>query len=377
MIQSSTPRQSGVFGDFVAAHAHRFADLLGAVIGMNPGRKDDPARSRQFINAVLIALNADDLSPLKGFFDLHLPMDEGDARIDLLFAYLEGFTSVSLEVIAQERSDAKSQLALQTAMLEELSSVERRLLKPFIGETLGRIGKMQNAAKASGSSLSITLHELRRPLTILSSYSQLLSSGMLGDLPEPIMAAIEGITSSTEMMVQLVNTLAEISRLEDPDDELVLEAAPLDEVVQLAVENIAVEAKMRDTEIVVDYHDPAEVIDIDRRRFILALTNILSNALKHTPPNTSINVTTSKDRGSVHIMVLDHGEGFPPEDADHLFEKYFRSTHEHKRKVPGTGLGLFIVKTVVERHNGRVVARSRPGDGAEFEIIMPEHKGGK
>ena len=79
------------------------------------------------------------------------------------------------------------------------------------------------------------------------------------------------------------------------------------------------------------------------------------------------------DKGA-HFAVRDQGQGFPNEDATHLFDKYFRSVAERQRKVPGSGLGLFIVKTVAERHNGEVFARSAPGEGAEFEMIIPIHQ---
>ena len=73
-------------------------------------------------------------------------------------------------------------------------------------------------------------------------------------------------------------------------------------------------------------------------------------------------------------MVRDHGSGFPPEDGPHLFDKYFRSVAERQRKVPGSGLGLYIVRTVAERHGGTVAARTVPGNGAEFEMIIPVHE---
>jgi signal transduction histidine kinase len=78
--------------------------------------------------------------------------------------------------------------------------------------------------------------------------------------------------------------------------------------------------------------------------------------------------------GVVHFVVRDHGDGFPPEDAERLFEKYYRSVAERHRKVPGSGLGLYIVRTVAERHGGRVMARCVAGNGAEFEMILPMHR---
>jgi len=238
-----------------------------------------------------------------------------------------------------------------------------------------RLTSATSESSARGTSLSITMHELRRPLTILNSYSQLLSAGMLGDLPESASVALEGITASTQMMVRMVNALAELARLEDPDDRLAFEELTAQEIIDGAVETVGMEAKLRGDEIDTEA-DPQLRVQGDRRRLVLALTNLIGNAVKHGPQGSSIEVKAFDAPDGAHFLVRDHGPGFPPEDAAHLFDKYFRSVEERHRKVPGSGLGLYIVKTVVERHNGSVGARSKPGHGAEFEMIIPVHGSG-
>ena len=197
-------------------------------------------------------------------------------------------------------------------------------------------------------------------MTILNSYGQLLSAGMLGALPETAMVAIEGITASTEMMVRMVNALAELARLEDPDDHLALEVMDAEDVVAEAIEHVAMEAKLRESTITSEC-EHGLAIKGDRRRLILALTNLLGNAVKHGPTGSPIEVIAAREGGSVRFTVRDHGAGFPVADTGHLFDKYFRSVAERQRKVPGSGLGLYIVRTVAERHGGTVAARSVPG----------------
>jgi len=96
------------------------------------------------------------------------------------------------------------------------------------------------------------MHELRRPLTILNSYGQLLATGMLGQMPDTATVAIDGITASTEMMVRMVNALAELSRLEDPEDKLTMEPIGLTDLVAGAVETVMMEAKLRDCTVTQD-----------------------------------------------------------------------------------------------------------------------------
>ena len=199
------------------------------------------------------------------------------------------------------------------------------------------------------------MHELRRPLTILNSYGQLLSAGMLGALPETAIVAIEGITASTEMMVRMVNALAELARLEDPDDHLALEVMDAEDVVAEAIEHVAMEARLREAAITSEC-EAGMTIKGDRRRIILALTNLLGNAVKHGPTGSPIEVLAAREGAQVRFTVRDHGSGFPVADTGHLFDKYFRSVAERQRKVSGKR-----ARPVHRAHRRRAARRNRGG----------------
>jgi len=365
---------TGQLSDFLAAHAERVADVMrrtGAEMESR-GNKGDHG-PRQFINAVLVALTADDLRPLTTYFDLSGEKPSGiDQRLETAMSRLAALRRAAVAV-AEEEMDGQDRLSLWESAADEMALIGRRLASSVTATLASRLSTMTTSSSARGTSMSITMHELRRPLTILNSYGQLLSTGMLGQLPETAMVAIEGITASTEMMVRMVNAIAEVSRLEDPDDQLNFELISIDEIVTGAVDHVSMEAKLRDTVLETNVAD-AVTIRGDRRRLILALTNMVGNAVKHGPPGSTIAVRAFGDEDGAHFLVRDQGQGFPSEDAAHLFDKYFRSVTERQRKVPGSGLGLFIVKTVAERHSGHVLARSAPGEGAEFEMIIPIHQ---
>jgi two-component system sensor histidine kinase BaeS len=321
------------------------------------------------VSAVLVALTAEDLSPLVALYQLEtLPGLED--RLDAALAELQALARASDTVAREQQLDAEAAHSLALAAGEELGGLVRQLTGGAMALMRNRLNAAISASSARGSSLNITMHELRRPLTILSSYAQLLSSGMLGVLPESASVAIEGVGASTEMMVRMVNALAELARLEDPDDELTLEELDAGSVVTAAAEQLATEAELRNIAVKVAAA-PGIRIRGERRRLVLALVNLLSNAIKHSSEGGTVEVSAYADDGSAHLLVRDHGPGFPPEDAPHLFEKYFRSVSERQRKVPGSGLGLYIVRTVAERHGGGVAARTVPGNGAEFEMIVP------
>ncbi len=293
-----------------------------------------------------------------------------ERRLDVALQNLAALRQATAEAAREERLDAETAMSLAADAADDIDAVAHRLATTCVGSLEQRLASATSKSSARGTSLSITMHELRRPLTILNSYGQLLSAGMLGSLPETATVAIEGITASTEMMVRMVNALAELARLEDPDDQLALEVLDAEEVVGEAIEHVAMEAKLRESTITSE-SEHGLMLRGDRRRLILALTNLLGNAVKHGPPGSPIEVLAVRDGNSVRFTVRDHGDGFPVADTAHLFDKYFRSVAERQRKVPGSGLGLYIVRTVAERHGGSVAARSAPGSGAEFDMTIP------
>ena len=362
------------FSDFLAAHAARIADLWARQISpAEAGEPLDRARGpRQFVNAVLVALTADDFRPLIAYH--HLDSETGiERRLGKALANLTALRRVTAEAVREERLDAEETLSLATMTADDIEAVGQHLAASSVATLEHRLTSATSESSARGTSLSITMHELRRPLTILNSYGQLLSAGMLGALPETAIVAIEGITASTEMMVRMVNALAELARLEDPDDHLALEVMDAEDVVAEAIEHVAMEAKLRESPISSECAH-GMTIKGDRRRLILALTNLLGNAVKHGPTGSPIEVIAAREGDSVRFTVRDHGTGFPVADTGHLFDKYFRSVAERQRKVPGSGLGLYIVRTVAERHGGTVAARSVPGSGAEFDMTIPLHR---
>ncbi len=364
---------TGQLSDFLAAHAERLRDVMRRP-GVEQNGSSAPAQQGpgELVDAVQAALDDADLRPLTALFRLGDERPAGiDQRLEAALVRLAALRRACVEVAAELPTEERA--SLQEAAADGLSMVGHRLAGVVTRALEARLGAMATTSSARGTSMSITIHELRRPLTILNSYGQLLSTGMLGELPATAMVAMEGITASTEMMVRMVNAIAEVSRLEDPDDQLNFEVLSVDEIVSGAVDHVSMEARLRDTVIESDV-DCEVTILADRRRLTLALTNMLGNAVKHGPPGSTIRVHAFGDAEGAHFVVHDQGDGFPSEDAGHLFDKYFRSVAERQRKVPGSGLGLFIVKSVAERHNGVVRARSPAGEGAEFEMIIPIHQ---
>ncbi len=322
----------------------------------------DPA---QLVTVTEAAVSTGDVTVLAELLGLNRRAPSIEHAVAAVLASIDALSRATHTALAH-RVEAQRLHALEDGF-EQLS---RRAAE--MGVRLGtETGASSAQASVRTTSISITMHELRRPLTIMSSYGQLLASGALGELPEGAELAVENITASVDMMIRLVNSLGEVSRLEDPDDPLVMEEFSVSELVAGAIEHVAMEAQLRDLRIDTDMARQPLNIRGDRRKLVLALTNLLSNAVKHTPEHSGVEVMARQDGGRVHIIVADRGPGISEQDAVHLFDKYFRSASDKQRGIPGTGLGLYIVKTVLERHGGTAAGRPREGGGAEFELVLP------
>jgi len=315
---------SGELGGFIAAHAQRTHDLLTAELSRSPHPEADlPARPGAFVDAVLIALEDDNIEPLVTVCGLgNRPQGAAD-RLDKALLQLTALGQATATVADEERLPSGARFSLFQDLHEGLTGVAHRLSTRVARDLSEQVNAQ--AAAARGPSLSITMHELRRPLTILSSYGQLLATGVLGTMPDSAQVAIEGISASTEMMVRMVNALAEVSRLEDPDDTLSLEDLTVDDIVSAAIEHVGMEAHLRRVALRRDIPKDA-VLEGDRRRLALALTNIVSNAVKHSPDESEVSITSRVANDRAHFIVRAQGPGFPV---------CHRATAQDSRQWPG------------------------------------------
>ena len=182
---------SGLLSDFLPVHA----DLLAAELARpfaELGLADQ--EPKQFLNAMLVALSADDLRPLAALFNLDQPKPQDvDNHLEVALRAIEALERTVHHVSGKVLAPAPAgELCVETG--SDLLVVSRRLAT-VTTSTMGKHLLMLGAGSGRGTSLSITMHELRRPLTILNSYAQLLAAGMLGELPESAQIAIDGITT--------------------------------------------------------------------------------------------------------------------------------------------------------------------------------------
>ncbi|WP_408932535.1 ATP-binding protein [Corynebacterium sp. YSMAA1_1_D6] len=208
-------------------------------------------------------------------------------------------------------------------------------------------------------------HELRTPLTSLRGYTELYRSGATQD-PEFVFEKIDAESKRMSLLVEdlLALTRAEGSRLD-------MRKVDMLELV-LSVGSSAHAAFAGRTIDVNNAADDIPIVDGDADRLHQILLNLVSNGIRHGGPEASVTLTLRDDAEHVLIDVADDGKGISPEDASHIFERFYRADTSRTRDTGGSGLGLAIVKSLVEQHGGSISVESELGRGSVFTVCLPK-----
>jgi signal transduction histidine kinase len=211
--------------------------------------------------------------------------------------------------------------------------------------------------------------ELRSPLSTIQKYLELLANDGVGPITVEQRDFLAVAIRNVERLALVANDWYDLSRIEAGHCNVVLGAVDLGAIVDAALAGLrpSLFAKEQQVTVVVEPNLPCAIGDA--RALTRAVGNVLSNAHKYTPPGGSIVVNQALyESERVPLEVVDDGIGIPDEDLPHLFQRYFRSSLTNAE--PGTGLGLVIVKDLVERMGGEVAAKSALGHGSTFTIVL-------
>ena len=227
------------------------------------------------------------------------------------------------------------------------------------------------ANRAKTEFVSFVAHELRTPMTSIRGYADMLLKGMFGPLPEQQAQFVETIHNNVERMQILVSDLQDVSRIETGMLRMAMQPSALADALESALQATQGQIEARSQQLTVEMPDDLPLVHADPSRLTQILINLLSNAYKYTPEGGDIRVQVSLRDGYVHCAVSDTGIGISPEDLAKLFTKFFRSEDSAVREMPGTGLGLCIVKSIVELQGGEMEVESQVGEGTTFTFTVP------
>ncbi len=211
-------------------------------------------------------------------------------------------------------------------------------------------------------------HELRTPLSVLQIDLESIEDG----LTEPTPEVVTRLREEVALLNRLVEDLRMLSLAEAGELQLEIQPVEVDHLVQVAVERVRGAAREKGVSLTSELPDGLPEVAGDTQRLSQVLSNLLSNALRHTSQGERIIVSAQQmDGDKLQIAVQDSGEGIPAEELPHVFERFYRTDHARSRDTGGSGLGLAIARSLVEAHGGRIWAESAEGEGSTFTFSLP------
>lgn len=226
--------------------------------------------------------------------------------------------------------------------------------------------------EVKGQFITVAAHQLRTPLSAMKWSLTMLLEGDVGVLTPPQREMIERGSSSTERMIRLVNDLLDVSRLEEGRFGFIFKKEDLIAALGSLARDEEIKARAKGVNFTFENKIPGPLImNIDASKIALACANLIENAINYTPRGGDVRLIVSKTSDDVSIAVSDTGVGIPAHQINRLFSKFFRGDNVVKMQTEGSGLGLYIVRNIAERHNGSVEVDSREGRGSIFVIRLP------
>jgi PAS domain S-box-containing protein len=216
-------------------------------------------------------------------------------------------------------------------------------------------------------------HELRTPLTSIIGSLQLINSGVMGEVDNEIGELTMVAERNGQRLLDLINDILDIEKIESGKLQLAPEVMPVDELVREAmVLNKAFGERFK---VRFQSHGdvPARKVHADRKRLLQVMTNLLSNAAKFSPEGAVVDISTEDTDGAVRVAVHDRGSGIPEAFRGRIFGRFTQADSTATRQKGGTGLGLAICKRLVEVMHGRIGFDDRPGGGTTFWFELPRH----
>jgi len=263
-------------------------------------------------------------------------------------------------------------------MLERLraSQEDLRRANRLLDEKLGQMAEtnvaLYEANRLKSEFLANVSHELRTPLTSIIGFAELLREGSAVSTDGRAARYAENILISGRILLEIINDLLDLAKIEAGKMDLHLETVRLDEVCATLIDFIRPQADKRGLRLTLDAEADLPIMITDRGKVRQILFNFLSNAIKFTPEGGAVTLRAARDHDErVRLAVSDTGPGIRPEDQSLIFEKFRQIDQSATREHHGTGLGLAIAKELTRLLGGQIGVDSRVGEGSTFWVLLP------
>jgi len=238
------------------------------------------------------------------------------------------------------------------------------------------VSSLEEAAQLKSRFISVVSHELRTPLSTIQAYQDLIEAGGFGDVPPSQKQALEAIREELQKLTRIAEQATQVAQIHGERLHLSLAPQSFVSIIDRAAGAALASAPGRTVKVERRLDAGIEQVWVDGQLFAMALTNLISNGIRHTPEGGRVEIEAERLDGQLEIRVLDGGPGIPEDRLAHLFEHGFSirdplSHHSSAKLAPGSrglGLGLGITRAIIEAHGGTVSASNRPRGGSVFVI---------
>ena len=245
---------------------------------------------------------------------------------------------------------------------------ERKLAEEALRQSNDQLRELNNQ---KNEFLGMAAHDLRNPIAVIQNSSSVLSRYSSENLSEKQKEFLKKIYDTSKFMLELLNSLLDISKIESGKLELEISKNNYPDFVRKNIEFNRFFATEKDISIDSVLSDDIPLVDFDRNKIEQVLNNLISNAIKYSHPNTMIRIEVLKEKDFVVTKVIDQGQGIPENELPHVFKPFQKASTKPTAGEKSTGLGLAIVKKIVEGHQGIIGVESEVGKGSNFFFRLP------
>jgi signal transduction histidine kinase len=236
--------------------------------------------------------------------------------------------------------------------------------------TYRAVAREVEVSRMKAEFVSSVSHEFRTPLSAIDALLERMESGKVRDV-EMLQRYYRASRQEVHRLTRMVNQLLDFARLEEGRSEFDLSTLDLNQLTTEAVQSFCNLGSGSRLVEALDQGTPLAV-SADGNAIVQCIQNLIDNALKYSPKDSDVTVRTGRQEGTVFLEVADHGPGIAPEEQELIFEQFYRAGRKDAHRARGAGIGLALVKRVMEAHGGEVTLASRPGEGSTFRLSIPE-----
>ncbi len=316
-----------------------------------------------YINWISLALIIFSLSRAAGSIAERLLITAGQVEVwEFLKPFSSGINSISFLIIAiftlgyKNAEETYQRLEARNAELEQA------------------YGRIREQAKVKSDFVSAVSHELRTPLTSIKGYTSILLTEKLGKISSVQRERLSKIDKHSDRLTALINDLLDLSRIESGRVRMEMKPLELERVVRSAISTVETQAEEREIELKVALPSGLSLVMADKKSLEQIFINLLSNAIKYTRKGGEVTVRAVENQNVIQVDVSDTGIGVPEDCLGKVFDEFFRVDAHGGGQPRGTGLGLALVKRMVEAHRGKVWVESQMGKGSTFSFTLPSAK---